>query len=183
MGEIIIDSFPLGFHHIGYGVEIPPNPLCHQVCGMFSALPPPVVLPLGLGIPGLGGGGAPLQRGGERERDVPTRSAGYKFIIGPPHFYRPRPGLLAICAILRICVILGWDYYTEILRQDLHPTTRVAPNRNKSSILRQDLHPTAIRVRQDLHPTAIRAASYDKTCTQPQKEFHPTATLAPNRYK
>ena len=28
--------------------------------------------------------------------------------------------------ILRTCVILGWDYYTVILRQDLHPTTRPA---------------------------------------------------------
>ena len=59
----------------------------------------------------------------------------YKNCYWAPHFYRPGPGLLvpvpaaypnAICAILRICVILGWGYYTEILRQDLHPTTRLA---------------------------------------------------------
>ena len=69
----------------------------------------------------------------------------YDLIVGNQRIY----------VILRTCVILGWDYYAEILRQDLHPTIRLAPNHYKSSIIRQDLHPTAIRV-----------VSYDKTCTQ-----------------
>ena len=33
------------------------------------------------------------------------------------------------------CVILGWDYYTKILRQYRHPTIRLAKDRYKSSIL------------------------------------------------
>ena len=64
----------------------------------------------------------------------------------------------------------GGGYYTEILRQDLHPTTRLA-SYDKTCILRQDLHPktrlasydkTCI-LQQDLHPTT-RIASHDKTC-------------------
>ncbi len=65
---------------------------------------------------------------------------------------------------------------TCILRQNLHPTTRLATY-NKTCILRQNLHPTtrlahnhnkSTMLQQDLHLTTTRVASYDKTCTQPQ---------------
>ena len=46
-------------------------------------------------------------------------------------------------------------YKTCILLQDLHPTTRQAPNRHKPCILRQDKHPTAIRLASD-YKTSIQ---------------------------